>query len=114
MDECLVVIGALSTATAEKLASGIRSRSKNELFCTVIEPEIESTLKLTLWSPTNAYVTFPNMPKNNEMEWCNNENRFAYCSTGIKILVIFLFSHKTNQSEIVELRLIDSQCFGSL
>lgn len=48
MAECLVVIGALSTATAEKLASGNRSRSKNELFCTVIVPEIESTLKLTL------------------------------------------------------------------
>lgn len=64
MDECLVVIGALSTATAEKLASGILSLSKNELFSTVIEPEIESTLKLTPWSPTNEYVTFPNMPIN--------------------------------------------------
>lgn len=63
MTECLVVTGALSTATAEKLASGIRSRSKKELFCTVIAPEMESTLKLTLWSPINAYVTLPNMPR---------------------------------------------------
>lgn len=48
MDECLVAIGALSTAIAEKLASGKRSRSKNELFCTVIAPEMESMLKLLL------------------------------------------------------------------
>lgn len=67
--ECLVVIGALSTATAEKLTSGKRSRSKNVLFCTVIEPDIESTLKLLLWSPINEYVTLPKIPtKKNEIK----------------------------------------------
>lgn len=48
MAECLVAIGALSTAIAEKLASGKRSRSKNELFCTVIAPDMGSILKLLL------------------------------------------------------------------
>lgn len=62
MAECLVVIGALSTAIAEKLNSGNRSRSKSVLFCTVIAPEIKSTLKLLLWSPIKAYVTLPNIP----------------------------------------------------
>lgn len=62
MDERLVAIGALSVATAEKLASGIRSRSKNVLFATVIVPVPASMLKFLLLSPINEYVRLPKMP----------------------------------------------------
>lgn len=62
MDERLVEIGALSVATAEKLASGIRSRSKNVLFTTVIVPVTASMLKFLLLSPISEYVRLPKMP----------------------------------------------------